>query len=217
MWSKRLLRTIRPSSEPPTIPGQCLLLLLLIVTVVSVIAGGAEARSLDSSSSDDATNNNERDSATALIQFRSDLKRIVYGSRDSSLTLVLSEGSSKDSVNLRSVVHGLRFHVVESPLLCDEDLPQQSQWTVEILNERNVLVSDENTRRARRPVVEYVCAVWPVEAGGGGIVGGNENDENHELEWLSANGIERRSAVEGGEHRQILLMHLGHRIEEIKR
>lgn len=204
MWNKRLLRTIPPSSEEPGggRVGRCSALCLILVSVLVIVSGSvAEARYYP------MENNNLRDSATAMIEFRGALKRIIIGSRDSSLTFVVLGEKEK----VASHVQGLRFHVVENPLLCDENLSQDEVVTARFVSEsEDVLVAEERDDEvAIPPLVNYVCAVWPVQEE---VLSGN--NINQRLEWLSANGIEQRS-TEGEQH--IMVMHLEKPLVHLKR
>lgn len=197
MWNKRLLRTIPPSSEEPGGGGKVGLsaLCLILVSVLVILSGNvAEARSypMEEHFLTDS-------SATTMIQFRGALKRIIHGSLGSSLTFVVPEEKEKVTAAAVSHVQGLRFHVVQNPLLCDEDLSQDSIRLARFVSEEEDVLDD--VAMATHPLVNYVCAVWPVEKELSA-----EGNNNQRLEWLSANGIEQRSTE--GDQQLLMVMHL---------
>lgn len=214
MWNKKLLRTKRTlqSSDGSASGGLLKAVAVALLLIVQIGAYGVvEARSyLNEKSSDvPVQRNNEMESATTMIEFRDLLlQRIVPSPRDASLTLLQLKSGSSSSINNLDVVQGLQFHAVHHPLLCDEDLATgKSRVNVQIVEpseeeeEVEEAVVDQNERN-----VKYLCAVWPVVVGASGA---------SQLEWLSANGIERRSAGTwstgtGDDKLQYLLvMHLG--------
>lgn len=204
MWIKKLLRTKHKRTtfgSNDVSPLKALSVLLF--SVLCVLGGpgrvGVEARAAT------AIENNELQSATAMIEFRNSLNRILLHG-DSSLTLLtLPTTNNKDSID--QSVRGLRFHAVSHPVLCDDDL--KSRLNVQIVVSQDVNpVNDDDTVNDK-----FVCAVWPVE------LSTNDNSARNQLEWLSANGIERRSqgagAVDVDDLKdtraplQYLVMHLG--------
>lgn len=215
MWNKKLLRTKRTlqSSDCSTSGGLLKAVAVALLLIVQIGGYGVvEARSyLNEKSSDvPVQRNNEMESATTMIEFRDLLlQRIVPSPRDASLTLLQLKSGSSSSINNLDVVQGLQFHAVHHPLLCDEDLATgKSRVNVQIVEpseqeeEAEEAVVDQNERN-----VKYLCAVWPVV-----VVRASGASQ---LEWLSANGIERRSAGTwstgtGDDKLQYLLvMHLG--------
>lgn len=161
----------------------------MLLLVIVQCAGPAEARYATTLT----TENNELESATAMIEFRSTLQRISYGPHDLSLTLLTTtlptnNNNNNNNKDIEQQVHGLHFHAVQHPLLCDQELSQDSR-----LNNVKIVSSsqdnDENSAgvlgNEMNPIVDnhkYVCAVWPVKTSAAS-----------QLEWLSANGIERRA------------------------
>ena len=190
MWNKKLLRTKR-TTQPCLLVQKASALMIMMGVIVQMGVVGARSASV--------VENNELDSATAMLAFRNALQGIGYD--ESSLTLLLQVGASNDVVHQ---VRGLRFHAVENPLLCDGDLSPKSRLNVEFVQ---VLPDAVESGGATRNNVKYLCAVWPVA----------ESTSAGQLEWLSANGIERRSFVDSWEQEtptghkdtQYLAMHLG--------
>lgn len=208
MWNKKLLRTKRTlqSSDCSASGGLLKAVAVALLLIVQIGAYGVvEARSyLNEKSSDvPVQRNNEMESATTMIEFRDLLlQRIVPSPRDASLTLLQLKSGSSSSINNLDVVQGLQFHAVHHPLLCDEDLATgKSRVNVQIVepSEQEEAVVDHNERN-----VKYLCAVWPVVVGASGA---------SQLEWLSANGIERRStgtwSMGDDKLQYLLVMHLG--------
>lgn len=203
MWIKKLLRT---KHKRTTIDCNHVSPLkavsVLLFSVLCVLGGpgrvGVEARAAT------AIENNELESATAMIEFRNSLNRILLHG-DSSLTLLtLPTNNNKDPIE--QSVRGLRFHAVSHPVLCDDDLKSR-------LNVQIVVSQDVNPVHDDKVNDKFVCAVWPVELSTDG------NSARNQLEWLSANGIERRSQGAGADDAddlkdtraplQYLVMHLG--------
>lgn len=180
MWNKKLLRTKRtPSSASGS--GNASLskgTVAAVIIAFVIMRVGAEALY-----NDDASNveNNELESATAMIEFRNMLQQIVQSPRDSSLTLLQVNNKNQHAAEIAHQVRGLRFHAVQHPLLCDEDL--SSSLNVQIVS------SDSSPTQALEKVTKNLCAVWPV------VREEEQETSASQLEWLSANGIERRSAT----------------------
>lgn len=198
MWNKNLLRTKRTTPQSPA---------AVMVVVASVIAlmitgvqlRGAEARSL--------RRNNEIESANAVLGLRNALQRVVYASPADeaplTLLLLLLQVANNNYNNVKDV-QGLRFHAVSDAVLCDQVLAKESRVDVRIVTkeEEEGNVPDATVDGN----VKYLCAVWPVDEGGPMMT------SVEHMEWLSANGIERRYlGTETGEEElgQTLVMHLG--------
>lgn len=206
MWNKKLLRTT-----------QLILVILVGVLLGGGGGGGVEARYYSGGDNNVPAKDGDRDYATAMVRFRSALKRIVYAPllEDSSLTLVLgvADGGAKVDTVLHRVP-GLRFYVVENPLLCDDvNSVVLRDVRVNIVSEAKAAAAGTLPSREFKTddPVQYLCAIWPV-------IRPATNDEQL-LEWLWVNGIERRSTEwktsDGGEGvEQLLVMHLGEIVTE---
>lgn len=209
MWNKNLLRTKRTASGSGNVVQWTATkpLVIMLLMVIVLIGGVAEARYYNGAAA--AVKNNELiESATAMIEFRNSLQRIV---QDSSLTLL--QAAAEDTVPQQ--VRGLRFNAVQHPLLCDGDLSDESRLNVQIVTKVNYPEEEQGQKASFTTpagAVNYLCAVWPVSAD-------KEGTSANQLEWLSANGIEHRSAVgsDGGDETDVLVMHLGKRAVDLKR
>lgn len=204
MWNKKLLRTKRTTYAEAFI--------LCVVTLTVIVQNVVLAYSVTEQPKPEL--NNEFESATAMISFRNAFERIIDVAGDASLPLtpLLQVGNTAAiRQRLEQQVKGLQFHAVHHALLCDEHLAEQSRLNVRIVSPQEAAVPLTSGSGVSSSSVKYVCAMWPV------INVMDEIEAGRNLEWLSKNGIERRSREEDGIVKQYLVMHLGERTGEMKR
>lgn len=196
MWNISLLKRTKRTTKSENVRGTTAAVIIALV----IMQIGAEARYYDDTAP--SVENNELDSVTAMIEFRSMLQRIVQSPRDSSLTFLQVANNNEQEKDILQHVRGLRFHAAQHPMLCDDDCLSSDKSR---LNVRIVSSSALSAPIFAEEKSKYVCAIWPV-------VGVKEASAKH-LEWLSANGIERRSGAWSSsrekERTQYLVMHLG--------